>query len=170
MRGTTTRSASPPTIAVYVARPSRSPSTSGTPKAPIPKNTPRSANPDSRPSGVMSATSALVAPLSRPPPQPNTSIAGASTRGDGARAIAARPSPTPSAPATRTGRYPNRSTTGPKTSDPARIPRLIRARSEPASAFSSPCCAINGGSTAPRVVRVTPKSSIPRQAAANARR
>jgi len=118
----------------------------------------------------MSATSAFVAPLSRPPPQPNTSIAGLSNAGVGVSAIAARPSPTPSAPAISTGWYPNRSTTGPNTSDPTRIPMLIKAMSDPASAFSSPYRAIKGGSTAPNVVSVTPNRSIPRQAAANAAR
>src|SRR5262249_9018232 len=55
-------------------------------------------------------------------------------------------------------------------SDPARIPRLIKATSEPASAFSKPNRTISGGNTEPSVVSVTPKSSIPRQAAANTAR
>src|SRR5262249_8607300 len=55
-------------------------------------------------------------------------------------------------------------------SDPARIPRLIKASSEPASALSKPYRTISGGNTQPSGVSVTPKSSIPRQAAANTAR
>lgn len=63
--------------------------------------------------------------------------------------------------------YPYLSTIGPKTSEPARIPKGSSAASEPAVILSIENLAVTAGRIEPKEIKTIPKRSMPKHAALN---
>ena len=159
----------PATIERSENRPDNAASALGIARAPMPKNTPSRLSLAPRSPSLTSAASALVAPFRIPPPNPIAKTHSCTSDGFCASAISSKEEPTRIAAATSIHRYPNRSTIGPNTSEPIRIPNGSSAVSVPIARSSSPNRSANMLLTDPSDKNTMPNSSIPKQAAAKTR-
>src|SRR5690606_30682179 len=106
-------------------------------------------------------------PLIAPPPNPKKYIHSLSTPVDVACAIPAKPAESNRQDSTSNSLWPYRSATGPNSREPVMIPIGKMANNAPDSSSDNSNLFRSAGVTEPSVMKETPKSSIPAQAAQN---